>query len=132
MDDDTFLKSLRDATLPLVDFSHRSHLRLTWLLLRRHGYDGALAECCSLLRGYTCAAGLPEMFHHSLTAAGVDRVYAGMKPGQDFESFLADNPELMQDFLGQVHRHYSPELLDTRQAREAILPPDRAPFARAS
>lgn len=48
-------------------------------------------------------------------------------PGNEFnhEEYLAANPQLITDVRSLLARHYSPELLSSREARMGFVAPDR-------
>ena len=122
--DEAFLAALEDGSLPGEAFGHRAHLRLTWLLLRRHGPEAGTARVAALLRTFSAAKGAAHKFHATLTRAWAARVAAALRacPEADFEHFLARSPQLREG--GWLAQHYRPETLASPAARAGWVPPD--------
>lgn len=128
MTDDAFLQAFQSCTLPEAAFDHRAHVRLAWLQVGLLGADAAVACVSADIRRYAASVGAAQIFHATLTAAAVRLVAAGWRPGQPFEAFLTENPRLLTDLPGLVHRHYSPALLASPTAKAQVVPPDRVPL----
>ncbi|MBF5045822.1 hypothetical protein FGE12_25665 [Aggregicoccus sp. 17bor-14] len=131
MTDEAFLRSLEDGSLPGERFDHRAHLRLTWLLLRRHGAEEGAAQVAARLRSFSAAKGAAHKFHATLTRAWAAHVWAAMQQerGDDFERFLSLHPELLGS--AWLERHYRAETLGSAEARSGWVPPDLLPLPSA-
>ncbi|MGD8378088.1 MAG: hypothetical protein PVJ40_00060 [Gammaproteobacteria bacterium] len=128
--DDEFLAAVEQGSLPASEFDHRGHLRLTWLFLERHGLEEAVDRVAGTIRSYALAKGATGKFHHTLTEAAV-RIVAARKQAcrvENFEDFLVDQDDLVNNLPGLIARHYSAESLATQAAREGFVSPDRAPL----
>src|ERR1041385_9416422 len=91
--DDLFLDGFFAGTLP--DCPHRDHVRLTWLLLRRHGQQAALPLVLEGLARFAAAKGNAARFDAGLTRAWVSRLAEAMEDGPEgetFDAFVARNP----------------------------------------
>ena len=126
--DAAFLAALEDGSLPGEAFDHRAHLRLCWLLVRRHGPEAGAERVAALLRTFSAAKGAAHKFHVTLTRAWTGCVAAALaaSPDADFERFLLLHPELLDRAL--LQRHYLPQTLAAPEARERWVAPDVAPL----
>jgi hypothetical protein len=130
MNDDDFLRSLEDCTLPPQHFNHAGHVRLAWLQLRRLPFEQAVERTCTLIRAYATHLGAAGKFHYTITAALMHLLReAGACEAQlGHEAFLARAAPLLSDARARLAQHYSDELLAGSAAREAFLAPDRTPL----
>jgi hypothetical protein len=129
LSDAEFLKAVEQATYPGEQFGHRGHLRLGWLCLRAHGFEGGLERMRSLIRHYATSLGAAEKFHETVTRAWAERMQVALEetpePGS-FEAFLAVHPELLDSRM--LGRHYRKETLDSPVAKAGWVPPDLEPL----
>jgi len=129
LSDAEFLKAVEEATYPGDQFGHRGHLRLGWLCLRAHGFEGGVERMRTLLRHYATSLGAAEKFHETVTRAWAERMQAALEetpePGS-FEAFLAAHPELLDSRM--LGRHYRKETLDSPVAKAGWVPPDLEPL----
>lgn len=127
--DQELLAAIRAGRAPDDGFYHRQHLRAGWLYLRREPFRQAVAHFCADLQRFATALGAPQMYHHSLSVAAMYLLAAaGANRHADFKDFLAEHPELLNDFRGCIGRHYSPELLASDTAKSGFVAPDREPL----
>jgi len=114
----------------LSEFPHASHVRLTLLYLARHGRDETLRRLMEGLLRFATAKGHPGKFHVTMTRAWVDLLDASRRarPGLSPADLLTASPELLD--RDALHRFYSPERLNSAEARERWVPPDRAGIQR--
>jgi hypothetical protein len=129
LSDEEFQQAVAEGTYPGEQFGHRAHLRLGWLCLRAHGFEGGLERMRVLLRNYATALGAAEKFHETVTRAWAERMQVALdetpEPGS-FEVFLAAHPELLDSKL--LERHYRKETLDSPAAKAGWVPPDLEPL----
>lgn len=96
-DDDALLRAFEDCSLPPPELTHREHLRLSWLYLRRRGHaDGAVAIFEGLMR-FVRHHGVERKYDRPLTERWIARVWRAMEetPALDaFSAFLDAHPEL--------------------------------------
>jgi hypothetical protein len=130
MNDDDFLRSLEDCTLPPQYFNHAGHVRLAWIQLRRLPFGQAVERTCSLIRLYAAHLGAAGKFHYTITAALMHllRAAGACEPGLERDAFMVRAAPLLADARGRLARHYSDELLASGAAREAFIAPDRLPL----
>lgn len=126
--DDDFLRRFEACTLDPGRFDHRAHLRVAWLYLGRQPLSPAIASTCRGIRRFAGNAGAPDKFHHTITEFLVRTIDRRMKttPVTDFDAFVDDNRDLLDDALGLVHRCYSRSLIQSEEARVRWVEPDLA------
>jgi len=121
LDDNDFLEAFHACRLDSSQFRHADHLRLAWIHLHRQPFEEALRQVRNGVQRFAAHYNVPHLYHETITVAWV-RLLATHHE-LTFEEFLAKNePRLGKDLL---FRFWSPELLNTREAREGWTPPDR-------
>jgi hypothetical protein len=127
--DDEFLRAFFSLDLPTSAFHHRDHLRLTWLVVRRHGAAAARDLVSAGIRRFAEAHGHGGRYHETLTAFWVRLVAhaAGDSADvKDFDAFLRAYPLLLDRHLPL--RHWSRDVLFGAAARSAWREPDLVPL----
>jgi hypothetical protein len=123
MTDDEFLHAFFALTLPHAAFHHRDHLRLAWLVARRHGPEAAAGIVAAGIRRYAAA------YHETMTrfwAALVAHATELHAHVDDFDRFLDAHPPLLDRHLPL--RHWSREALFGAPARASWREPDVLPL----
>jgi hypothetical protein len=112
-------------------FDHSGHLLMAWTHLRYYDLQEASRRVCNGVRDLAGAFGAPEKYSHTLTIAFMYLIAERMqgRASQDFEAFLAENKDLVQDAQSLILRHYSRDRLDSAEARRDWVEPDLEPFA---
>jgi hypothetical protein len=126
MTDDEFLKAFEDTTLE--PFHHRDHLRVTYLYLQKFGEEGTRERLGPAIWRYADARGGAAKYHQTITLAWVSLVAEASQGVPDFDAMAAQHPDLLDKNL--LARHYSPEVLQSAEARERWVEPDRQPLSR--
>jgi hypothetical protein len=132
LSDEELLARFEDSSLPSESFHHEQHVRVAWLLVRRHGMPDALARFSQSLKRFAEAKGASGLYHETITWAYLllvaERIARG--PDGDWERFAAANPDLLTWKPSLLDRYYEPETLRSDLARRVFLMPDR--FQRQS
>jgi hypothetical protein len=129
MTDDEFLRAFFSLTLPASAFHHRDHLRLTWLVVRRHGAAAAHEVVSAGIRRFAEIHGHSGRYHETLTGFWVRLVaHAAGAAGDvgDFDGFLRSYPPLLDSQLPL--RHWSRDALFGAAARAGWRDPDLVPL----
>jgi hypothetical protein len=127
LDDVALLAAFEQGTLPAECFSHREHVRVAWLYLRREAPGLAMerfvADLQRLARGY----GKPGLYHATITWAYLLLIRERIErtPGLDFGGFAAAYPELLARTPSLLARYYRDETLASELARRVFVMPDR-------
>lgn len=111
-------------------FDHQAHLKLAFDFLQALPLQEALEATEKFLLDYVTSKGAKDKFNVTLTRASVLLIQDRRqnKQGQSFEAFLKANPELVTNFIGEIHRYYSPLLLASAQAKATWVAPDLRQF----
>jgi hypothetical protein len=125
MTDAEFLRAFEDTTLE--PFHHRDHLRVTFLYLRQFGEQGTRERLGPAILRYAAARNVSQKYHETITLAWICLVSAASDGADDFGAMLAAHPHLLDKNL--LGRYYSPELLQSAEARDRWVEPDRARIA---
>ncbi|XP_074648715.1 NADH-dependent FAD reductase-like isoform X2 [Tubulanus polymorphus] len=127
--DDMFMKAFEDKTLPFEDWTHIAHIRMAWNYIRIHGHYKAVPIIIKGIKNYNeenkdkISRGYHEtvtqFFIHMIT----DALYRCDSDNSTFEQFLDHNKYLLDS--GLLYQFYSKEIIDSKQAAERYLPPDK-------
>lgn len=124
LSDEEFLEQFEAGTLPA--FSHRDHVRMAWLMLRRHG-AGAADAIRDGIRHFAQVKGATGLYHETLTQFWIEACRAaGPQAGESFDAFVARAPHLLDKDLWA--RHWTRERLFADDARATWVDPDLAPL----
>jgi hypothetical protein len=129
MNDREFLKAFHESTLSSEDFRHFGHLRLAWLVLRRHLLEDALPLLSGGIRQYASSKGASGMYNETLTQFWVRIVNHSIltnPSAQEFEQFINTFPILLNKQLPL--NHWRRETLTSNRARSDWLEPDLRPL----
>jgi ADP-ribosylation factor protein 1 len=132
--DDIFLQKLFDYTLDSWD--HRTHLRIAWIILQKHGRKEGMPIIFSAIKNFIensprTRSGAGEnkrgtTFHETMTYFWTHMVHYAMVatklPENSFKAFLVMNPLLCSGEL--FLRYYSKQLMlmDPKSRTEVVLP----------
>jgi hypothetical protein len=129
MNDPEFLREFHESTLSSGDFRHLGHLRLAWLVLRRHSLEDALQIISLGIRQYANSRGASGMYNETLTQFWIRVVNHAIQAhpsAQEFEQFIDTFPILLDKQL--PFNHWRPETLSGNRARSNWLEPDLQPL----
>jgi len=148
MTDDKFLSAFESCRLARKDWTHEAHVRMAWLYLTRAAGDGAVfarvrsgiqrLNAAFTRRQQILCRALPakpkEMptatgYHETITAAFVLLIASRVRPDEDFAGFRDRNPDLFDNTLSALLKHYSREVLFSAPAKAEFIEPDLAPLA---
>jgi len=131
--DREFIEAFEAKRWPLEKWRHRDHLRLAYLYLMAHGFDGALERLRSGIRAHNDAHGVVDSptdgYHDTMTGAWltlVKLVVDEYGPSADGEAFCDDHPELSQKKV--LRLYYSKERFMSAEAKRSFLAPDLSAF----
>ena len=126
LNDQQFIAEFEACTLDPKCFSHVGHLRLGWLYLDAYPLEVAVQKVTTGIAKYASALGVTDKFQYTLTQAALMIIYARKQQGssQDFNGFLEQNPDLVNDMMGVLLRHYSADVLSSALAKSQFVAPD--------
>ena len=129
MNDREFLRAFHESNLSSEDFRHQGHLRLAWLVLRRHSLEEALPLLSSGIRQYASSKGAGGTYNETLTRFWMRIVNHAMQTNpstQEFEQLINTFPILLNKQL--PFNHWRRETLGSNRARSDWLEPDLWPL----
>ncbi len=124
LSDAAFLVAVSTCTLPLDQFHHGDHLRLAWLELHARPFQEALSRIRRTIQAFAAHHGKAAIYHETITTAWVALLTSHREP--TFAEFLRANEDLLSAKL--LERYWSPQTLFSAAAKQAWIPPDRAPL----
>lgn len=138
MTDDDLVRQFEDCTLPADLWTHRAHIRVAFVYLRKYGFDEAVERMRKGLYAYIEARGVEDGpttgYNETTTVAFMYLVHAMMTqygrefPTPDADSFCDTHPQLLNS---QVLRlFYSPERRTHPDAKHKFVEPDLTPLPR--
>jgi hypothetical protein len=107
-------------------FPHESHVRVARLYLQQLALPEALDRYIADLRRYAAAKGATSKYHETITVAFLLLIRARLADApaeEDFEAFLARNPDLASKSC--LNTFYSDAALASATARRDFIFPDR-------
>jgi hypothetical protein len=109
-------------------FHHADHVRTAFHILEQHDFMKAAQAYSSGLKVLAQKAGRPGAYHETITLAFLSLIAERMseRAFDDFDSFAAANPDLMQK--SALSRWYAPERLNSDHARKAFVLPGARPL----
>ena len=129
--DTSFIEAFESRTLPFAEWVHSAHIRMAWIYLTRHGFDGALTRAREGIKAYNQANKVVDAplsgYHETITQAWLRVVNAtirGQDPCATSMEFLEAQPHLRARTLLRVF--YSKTRMLSPQAKTEFLPSDLA------
>lgn len=129
LSDDDFLRAFFSAELANSSFHHRDHLRLAWLVVRRHGLGEAETKVAEGIQHFAAANGHAARYHDTMTRFWVRVVAHAVSDRpeiEDFDAFLSTYPMLLDASL--PFRHWRREAMFAPDARAGWREPDLVPL----
>lgn len=131
MTDAEFLAAFEACTLREAEWTHRAHIRMAWLYLRRGSFAEMLPAVRDGIRRYNASLQKHLAYHETITQAYlrlVDHRLRSVGASAPFEQFCEVNPDLLERGFGALLKHYRRETLLSDQARADFVQPDLQPF----
>ncbi|MHC5023230.1 MAG: GNAT family N-acetyltransferase [Planctomycetota bacterium] len=134
-DDDDFLDQFERCTLPFDRWTHRSHVRVAYLYLRRHALPDAIDRMRAGVQAYNRAHDVPEGpnagYHETVTQAWMRIINATMRAhgaAASADDFCNANPHLLRRSL--LRAFFTRDRLLAPEAKSSFVEPDLAPLPR--
>lgn len=129
-DDQQFITCFEALTLDPSTFDHKAHLRLALLCIMQDGLEPAVERVGRGIRAFAEHAGAQDKYHQTITEAlmRVMGLRLARQPVADWQSFLASNPDLVNQAKEVLLQHYTAEHLFSAEARTRFVEPDRLPL----
>eukprot|EP00475_Leptophrys_vorax_P045763 TRINITY_DN9627_c0_g1_i2.p1 TRINITY_DN9627_c0_g1~~TRINITY_DN9627_c0_g1_i2.p1 ORF type:complete len:573 (+),score=143.83 TRINITY_DN9627_c0_g1_i2:163-1719(+) len=129
--DEEFLEKLTNYTLDSWD--HRTHLRIAWIYLTKHGRREGMKLIFSGIKNFIANSSRTKKttFHETMTYFWTHMIHYAIistfNPSGDFKGFLLSNPQLSDGglFLDFYNKN---TILHNPKAREEVVLPDKKPL----
>lgn len=138
MNDDALLRQFEDRTLPFSQWTHRSHLKVAYLYLRKYPFDEALTRLRRGIKAYNALNNVPESatsgYNETTTRALLHLIAATMQhydathPTTTADSFCDMHPQLGSKHV--LRFFYTPQRRMEPHAKHAFVEPDLAPLPK--
>jgi len=119
-DYDAIAQAMIDGTVKLTECPHRDHVGTAFAMLHRHGVLDGMALYTKALKGWAERLGI-DKFHATITYGFLSLIAVRMdgKNYPDAESFMADNPDLLDSAI--IRTLFPPEILASDLAKRVPL-----------
>jgi hypothetical protein len=122
MTDDPLVRAFEAAALD--EFPHAAHVRVAWWYVTHEPLLAAIARFRTALRRFAATKGKPDRYHETITIALLLLIAERRRDGELWEAFAMRCPDLLLWPCPTLLRFYSPEVLDSSQARQMFVAPD--------
>lgn len=110
-------------------FDHEAHVYVAWCFVTQFDLGDAIARFDNALRRVTVKLGVPGKYHATITWFFLLLVAERVKADEDWQTFKARNPDLLEEGKATLDRYYSAARLFSDAARNHFLLPDRVPVS---
>jgi hypothetical protein len=138
MTDKELLRRFEARTLPFEEWTHRCHVKVAYLYLKRHPFKEALVRMRVGVKAYNAANKVPDGplsgYNETTTCAfmrliaATMSVYGRMFPTATADKFCETHPQLMTHYV--LRLFYSPKRRMDPRAKTHFVEPDLAPLPR--
>lgn len=113
LNDNELLEQIENCTLSPSFFTHEVLLRMSWILIKKHGLETAILKNCEIKENYFKNALNSNKFNYTLTRAYTEIVYHFIEnsSNNNFDKLLRDYPRLRFNFKKLVKTHYGYDIL---------------------
>jgi hypothetical protein len=120
LSDNELLEQLENCSLAPELFTHEAMLRLSWVLIQKHGLEVAIVKSIHIKEKYFKTALKSDKFNKTLTRAYAEILYYFMKKSKtnNFDKLLREFPRLKFDFQKLVKTHYGYNILKEHRTEE--------------
>jgi hypothetical protein len=120
LSDKELLEQLENCSLAPELFTHETMLRLSWVLIQKHGLEVAIVKSIHIKEKYFKTALKSDKFNITLTRAYAEILYYFMKKSKtdNFDKLLREFPRLKFDFQKLVKTHYGYNILKEHRKEE--------------
>ena len=122
------IEAFESGSIDAEAFDHEAHIYMAWLYLGRFGLAEAIARITAALKRLTAALGATDKYHETISwffmiVVAERRDAPG---GDEWETFRANNPDLLVNSKTLLKRYYGDTDLATEKARRIFLLPQGA------
>ncbi|HUB25945.1 MAG TPA: hypothetical protein VL992_10995 [Tepidisphaeraceae bacterium] len=138
MDDAQLLEQFENLTLPFSQWTHRAHVKVAYLYLRKHPFPEAMDRIRTGIKAYNKANNRPdgprEGYNETTTHAlahlicAVMRAYDKTHPVATADSFCDMHPQLMSQYA--LRFFYTVQRRSDPRAKYEFVEPDLTPLPK--
>jgi hypothetical protein len=127
MSDQDLFRTFESGVLAREMFTHRTHVWLGWIYVTRFPLIEAIERFSARLKAWAKRNGADGLYHETITWAYLMIINERQhkQPAKDFESFIADNADLLAK-PSVLEDYYTRETLTSEYARQHYVMPDKA------
>ncbi len=120
LSDHELLEQIENCSLSPELFTHETMLKLSWILIQKHGLEVAIVKSIHIKENYFKTALKSDKFNKTLTRAYAEILYYFMKTSKtdNFDKLLREFPRLKFDFQKLVKTHYGYNILKEHRTEE--------------
>jgi hypothetical protein len=113
LNDNELLEKIENCSLNPNLFTHKTLLRLSWILIKKYGLEDAIEKNIEIKENYYKNKLHNNKFNRTLTKAYTEILYFFMQKSKkaDFEKLLKEFPRLQYNFKSLVKTHYGFDIL---------------------
>ncbi len=119
--DEKFLTAFLQSTISEEEFNHEAHLRICWLLLKKHPLLKALQMLTQGLKSLVAKLGAADKYHETLSVALALLMYERMEKEEEFSGWLRKNSDFLTNWRGLLASFYADDLLWSERAKQAFV-----------
>jgi hypothetical protein len=118
------------AAIPASEFTHVAHIAVALSYLNELPADKALARMRKNIRAFAAHHGVSGLYHETLTTFWMKLLdHVAANADVDLPLWQRINSIVARwGTSAPVKAHYSPEVIQSKTAREKWIPPDREPL----
>jgi hypothetical protein len=121
-----FLQKFEDCSLLEPQWTHLAHVRVAWLYLTQYASPDALARIrAGIVRFNTEVLGRRQEYHETVTVAFARIISDRMIPGEAWAEYVQRIDDILNADSPILETYYSPERLESVQARKEFVEADR-------
>jgi hypothetical protein len=138
MTDPDLLSHFESLTLPFTQWTHRAHVKVAYLYLKKNPFDQALTRLRTAIQRYNAHNHVPESptsgYNETTTHAVLHLVaammhdYAQSHPCDSADAFCDTHPQLLTSHA--LRLFYSPQRRMHFDSQTKFIAPDLAPLPR--
>jgi len=119
------VRQFEQCTLPYKHWTHRAHLAVATLYLRKFSFDDALVRIRKNICAYNQKCGDPEGYNESITLMFMKKIDAESKRDDNSRS-IHEQVKRLQHLctVDWLYNYYSPDLIWSDQAKAGWVDPD--------
>ena len=126
----SLVEGFERGTIPASEFTHVAHIAVALSYLNELPADKALARMRKNIRAFAAHHGVSGLYHETLTTFWMKLLdHVAANANVDLPLWQRINSIVARwGTSAPVKAHYSPEVIQSKTAREKWIPPDRLPL----